>query len=122
MWRRKEWRRRLCRWRMFSDSRAQLEIKILVQPESEHISTADFITYYLVSDLTVDADLYRVSFAVTVYSFILLLQSTLHCAYYRRRHVLALEFWFFLLIYVSTLIFSDQILFRIITYFSIFMI
>ena len=95
MWRRKEWRRRLCRWRMFSDSRAQLEIKILVQPESEHISTADFITYYLVSDLTVDADLYRVSFAVTVYSFILLLQSTLHCAYYRRRHVLALEFWFF---------------------------
>ena len=34
---------------VFSVSRAQPEIKFLVQPESEHISTANFITYFPVS-------------------------------------------------------------------------
>ena len=34
---------------VFSVSRAQPEIKFIVQPESEHISTANFIPYFPVS-------------------------------------------------------------------------
>ena len=73
---------------MFSFSRAQPEIKFLVQPESEHINSRfHYMFSGIISDLIVDADLYGVSFAVAVYSFISLLQSTLHRAYYRRRHI-----------------------------------
>ena len=69
--------------------------------------------FRFVLDHIVDADLYKLSFAVAAYSFISLQQSTQHRAYFWRRHLLVFRFWFFLLIYVFYPDISEWILFRI---------
>jgi len=67
---------------VFSVSRAQPEIKFLVQPKIRAYINSEFHYIFsgIISELMIDADLYRVSFVVAVYSFISLLQSTLHRA------------------------------------------